>query len=1391
MANFDYELTEEDLIANASPMNYQLTMSDLTGEDPTPQPTPQQTGPKQFDLGAVYQQYEPQIKETASGILKGITDVGEVAERIVMPWTHFTGTESSRLQEQEGLNQYKPQHEFDVLGFKTNLFDVGKMGGEAVATGGMGGVAGGARGAAVLPKMVLGGIEGATGNALIEAEEQFRERNFDPGQLAASLGIGALAGAGFGAAAHGVGTAFNKMFPKKEVATLQENIQAAMREKPQIQGQERSPLDFGYNTPDEFAEYSGKSLDGVDLDAVGAEDSELAALISQLDGQGDQGNKRLKTLFDMERADRKAGEAQAKAQSKELDKLIKRAVKEEDQHWKSLFEAERANRKAGEIEQSTEARDRLKQVNEMLQRYRNQKKDKAANAKTLDKFLKHVNKVEDFNKKTSIKVKLAPDIDPVSDFLSRERQVTKTKHQTFAVEAESDISLRGRIDKAIEDGDTKAADVINEEIAKRKQNPEAHTAQEDIIPEEALQQTQQEIDAAIQVKSIDDARGYERGAIGMPIEEALEGGVINEAAAATARAFAEVQLQLKAARATVKAAGDELLKRYPDQDVFELHGMKFSRYEKDARVHLEYQDEFDDAIKDIPQGSVVRDVAENVRGTVDADPKKLVVPMEAMSDDQIVQAAGIAKAQITPLDKERKQLAQALIPHLKENRAVLKQDFENASISMEYVSPHQQHYYDTTPEQQEAAAQIQLKLKEFLEADKAYKKKDIKAAGKISKAFTNKKLALTAGLSAIQQFMHGQAAEAADATTKAVTAPGMLEAMSQPISEVGIAAAVAQVAAVGSKKLLHTLLNKEEGKLAIAASIAWKDTQDRLEMLGRIVGDSTLASERVRITAMMNKLYFGKEMGDPEIAAKALFDLRSGVVSAADAMAGKGEFTKLTPDQRKAVLLARAHQAQLSKVTRDFKAKLVEWKKAAELNPEMAKKLGMVNHLESSLRFHESRVGAGDRRHMADVVTNGIMNLFGEFHFGTKNMKFNLMNILTDAPILGASTAGWRSYSKAIKDLKVDRELAAMFKHSNLAGQRQQDIIQTASEGADALYNARRTVKKVTDKVVPGFDSEKINADHFALAKAYDYFKQNQDAIKQSGFRGDAKEFAKALFSGKESLSASVSTDAWMDISLGLSRAHGVDPFGLNTNYLNEGALSRLAFFFTKQPARTARLMAHYVANGEWKKYNQMLAALALAGGSAAIPAELMFLGNQMAPEKMEQMRDAIDNLEIYRLANPHRTMTPKSTYALFMWPLMGSVSPVFDEISGLQGESNSSIAGDLFSLVDKFAETGRIEGEKVQKLSEKSAMLVPVPGMNYAADYSKAMRENKDGIKAWGHDRFGRFKPTQKQKFSLEQLQRTEAENTFARLFTPGVDIAQYNFDKQNDAKRKLFWQK
>lgn len=1019
-------------------------------------------------------------------------------------------------------------------------------------------------------------------------------------------------------------------------------------------------------------------------------------------------------------------------------------------------------------------------------------KEAARNQATVKKFMKHIEKVEQINQKEI----LSPEIDPVSDFLRGQRRITKTSKQTFAVEAQNNNELEKRLNKAIQDKDVKAADAINEEIAKRVKSESVEPDLEP-IPQEDIASSVDEIEQALNDVEWDMTYGYGRGELGYGIDEAVGAGIIDDEAAELAKLFGQASHEKRLNDATYEQAGKILMKRY-GVDELELDGVKFTKSkESDPDFTEAGHKELTEFKKGLPARDTVSGSQPSHMRAVPNGPLKNVVELtEDMPDAVLTTLAREAVQKRPGLDKFRKEISAQLKAKYEQmgEKPILNYPVdENLSFGIEYISASNKMTFGASPEQQEAAVSLANKIQEMLLAGSAYLKDGVNVR------LTKKKLALFAGASSLVQFFAGQSAEAADMTSKAIDAQSALTAMSLPnMPEAAALVSFILFHSTGlSKKVSEVVdkfVNTPGGKLFALSNVLWHDTQDRIEMLGRIIGDKSLAKARIEITAKINQLYFGKEMGDPEVAARALHELRTEVVSPQEALAGThGAFKELTKEQREAVLYARGYQAQLASIHKQFSNKLQEFKenlkKAIIVAPHLAQeingKLKDIERLESSLQFEDSRIGLRDRSHIADKVTNVIASGFGEFQFGSRNYAFQLMNLFTDSGILGASYTGAKNYANAVKDLRLDGDLRKLFKNSNLAGQRKQDIATGTAEGG--LYKTARFLDKINPgKLLPEFDAEKINADHFALAQAYKYFETNISTIRKSGFNGDRKDFAKSLFSSNsKDLNAVVRQDAWNDISVGLWRSHGVDPLGINTNFFNEAPVSRMLTFFTKQPARTARMMTHYIAKGEWRKLYTMLGFIAVAGGSAALPVELQFLGSVLAPEQMAEFEKRLDSLEIYRRLNPHRTMTPKTEYGAFLWPVMGSVNPVLEEASDLMDRQGNGAVGSLINLLEQLAHTGKADDKAIEKVINASATYLPVKGLNLAIKFNKGMQENQAGnVNLYPKNEIGKFDPKQKRTVSLQELERDPNTNLFNKTLMPGVDRAQYELQRDNQEK-------
>lgn len=406
---------------------------------------------------------------------------------------------------------------------------------------------------------------------------------------------------------------------------------------------------------------------------------------------------------------------------------------------------------------------------------------------------------------------------------------------------------------------------------------------------------------------------------------------------------------------------------------------------------------------------------------------------------------------------------------------------------------------------------------------------------------------------------------------------------------------------------------------------AWKDTIDLVthvdDLMAALPGPGAQqmgipgipqAPQRTRLTQTIwehmadgQAASWGVKFDNPEQAAEALMQFRKGTVTMADAMAGaKGTaFEHLNQQQRHAIVAQQVIRKSLAKEVQTYKAALKEAIDSGAISntgftEEAIKAVDYVDHMLSGSKGKESLAG--------DAMSGAMSNLMDMFFFW--NPEHHLTN-LTDQWIAGGSRIGVSNIARANHLLASDKELMQLMRNTNLTGGPRAERVELRANTSNPL-KPQGTFKKLMSTDLP---SDVLNADRVALGSLLEYAKLNKTVLDGMGIK-DPVEFAKQALRPNSKLDPTVAMAARVHMTERMSRTLGVDPFRLNTNIFARGQAAPL-MVFASQPARMARLMTTYIAEGNIKAVGTMLGITAMIGGRAAIPQEARLIWENADPQ--------------------------------------------------------------------------------------------------------------------------------------------------------------------------------
>lgn len=496
---------------------------------------------------------------------------------------------------------------------------------------------------------------------------------------------------------------------------------------------------------------------------------------------------------------------------------------------------------------------------------------------------------------------------------------------------------------------------------------------------------------------------------------------------------------------------------------------------------------------------------------------------------------------------------------------------------------------------------------------------------------------------------------------------------------------------IGGLIALHTLAPKAAKAVLTEErfnlGMLWKDTMDNMSYLEKTgVIPAGLCREIWNHQAQVLKSQKGVSLDDTTRTA-CMLALREGIdplnkqpVTAMNCLnrtAGT-VFENLTPEQASALTIVKVAQENLAKQLKPAREAVETWM----TNNPTAPNKGTVKSAASAFDFMLSKITPqGVPTNEIDAFMSKAKSNFMDSAF-FQNAEFSGTN-LGDLFISGGAYAGPMNVARANNLVTFDREFRQLLKDSNFAGGFSID----RSE-AEALANGLKPKKKLPWEV--DFKSDLFNANRLAVASLLQHAQINKDLLKATGFQGSDVDFAREILRGGQNIDPVIGADAYIRVAKSLSEVLGMDSLRVNTDVLSRSRIGSAAAVFFKQPARMARLSMNYMANGEFGKMYTLLGAMALMGGSAAIPTELQAAGQIINPDSYFKAAAVFDQIDAYNKVTGER-LTPKQQWSIF-WVSMAGQNPVW---------SNVSDAGKDF--------TSAYFENKPEKLWKGSAKLIPI----------------------------------------------------------------------------------
>lgn len=477
---------------------------------------------------------------------------------------------------------------------------------------------------------------------------------------------------------------------------------------------------------------------------------------------------------------------------------------------------------------------------------------------------------------------------------------------------------------------------------------------------------------------------------------------------------------------------------------------------------------------------------------------------------------------------------------------------------------------------------------------------------------------------------------------------------------------------VGGLIALHTLAPKAAKAVLTEErfnlGMLWKDTMDNMSYLEKTgVIPAGLCREIWNHQAQVLKSQKGVSLDDTTRTA-CMLALREGIdplnkqpVTAMNCLnrtAGT-VFENLTPEQASALTIVKVAQENLAKQLKPAREAVETWM----TNNPTAPNKGTVKSAASAFDFMLSKITPqGVPTNEIDAFMSKAKSNFMDSAF-FQNAEFSGTN-LGDLFISGGAYAGPMNVARANNLVTFDREFRQLLKDSNFAGGFSID----RSE-AEALANGLKPKKKLPWEV--DFKSDLFNANRLAVASLLQHAQINKDLLKATGFNGSDVDFAREILRGGQNIDAVIGADAYIRVAKSLSEVLGMDSLRVNTDVLSRSKFASSAAVFFKQPARMSRLAMNYMANGEFSKMYTLLGAMALTGGSAAIPTELQAAGQIINPDSYFKAAAVFDQIDAYNKVTGER-LTPKQQWSIF-WVSMAGQNPVWSNVSGAGKEFTSA----------------------------------------------------------------------------------------------------------------------
>lgn len=1225
-----------------------------------------QTGPKSFDLGATWNDFTSGATDFAAGALTGAEHVGRNLERFLSPvnqgravaggldWVFGGRGFGDAYDSMFGgvMNRPTFEQQYEKYGYKPDndaLYGGGKFLGEALAIPGFG-----AGGFGLKAGIGLGAAEGAVGAGLSEIGEQIEKQQADPMRLAASLGLGSVAGGVGGAGAHYFNELISSLAPKVS-SMFKKGGAAESQAVPEIMPTPAPIMEPLEGAPGVLADMRRSGL--IDDEYLDPED--IAALL-------DLGLASTKPRMRLTKEQAKTG-------------LVDAFNPDEPYSQATIDELADAVNQAFDQSAASPA---------VSRRFMKGNTGDATNVVFPDELSA---RVSDLGSK-SRKAMSGGDSGMYGN--QRMKQLQQEIADELGIDTAQAATIARQFNKAVREQAANGGERIEalsiHDFIKPTSKPTIRLSAEQVNdPANLIGDQRFQLGRDAQGKEI---LGHARGNEGIPLDD-IGSDILADTDKALVRQLAERQLALKAATEHEAYFAQKLQDMGVDE--MDLGGHKYTITERKPEMKLTREGQKEvDAAKFRLAEEVSEPIGGGPRATVSKDAlQKLQMNAPEPTGDAVKDAAVLKQlyegrlAAKKEYDKAREAMSiggenvleraqRAMHANDPSAHFMTSVDINGHRVSVEHAQPRiekrfrwdewrkiarkelkgadddtinarmkehfsnlakklgrsQDEWADVAAEAEERSIQFQDELSEINDIHRYAKQRPPRVSRKKLPQVSSKGMSNALIGGGIVYESMNQKAQAADDTLG-----DKLERRGAGLSRVGagmvIAGAVLRAKPAMVKKVIESGAAKASHILgdtvdAIGRLDTMADTEGKL-LFGR-AGKPGLAQEILAHNAAVLKARMGIKFDSQKVIDTAREQLIRGKLTARQALAGKPNtaFEAMTEEQRNAIVTEYLGRKTLAGKVRKMHDKVSKWWQKLD-KAEQAKHMPTMMHLES---LNNALNGKGQKDIFAAALSNTMA-----FHFQA-NPAFHALN-LTDSIIAGSARVGPLKMARAWKMLGADKDIKELFKNSNIMGG-------IKAEAAHLGGTSKANNKAVNPKDAFDFNSDGFNADRVALASML----ASYDEAVAKGVTEGEKDFLKAVVTNKPtgSITKEVIDDAWINVADHGLRVLNVDPYRINRNIVSAVPGAHYFAAFINQPARLARMANEYVANGDYRKLAVMLGFTAAIAGKAALPTTLRNVWEFLEPESAFAVESTLDDMSLPSLASGAiQSVTDDSTDSL------------------------------------------------------------------------------------------------------------------------------------------------